>query len=296
MLCGWPEVLESMRRRYRADPLSLSQDPILAEFVAGVPPTDRIPLLLAAYSKYRELGPPPDEFCSGHYFESSAYSLLISRILASQTDVSEDEACAILGSSFHFCGHGGDVVAPVRLAERAFTGKPYTPSLFDAMRVYRKTLHGLITVQARLAKQELDWVLWHDTRFPEKRCWTRRLQLSFPTMRPGEAFAWQWMLRHTTHTLNRPPGKDWLAEAKRRLNGLTLTQYRHRLDEWLVFPEGEPVRLSPTGSNMLRSLVNYGVFVPEAASVFQRLKTVNWATPETARKVLTSFAWLHKRC
>jgi hypothetical protein len=295
MLFGWPEVLESMRGRYRADPRNLSNDPTLVEYVTGLPREDRIPLLLAAYRRYRELGPPPEEFCAEHYFESSAHSLLISRILASQTDVTEEESCSILHSSFHFCGHGGDVVGPIRLAERAFAGKSYTVSLFDAARAYRKTLQGLISVQARLAKQELDWVLWHDPRYPEKRCWTRRLQLSFPVMGSGEAFVWQWMLRHTTHTLNRAPGKAWLAEAECRLDALGPRQYRNRLDEWFVFHEGEPVRLSPSGSNILRLLVSYGVFVPAAAPAIGRLNCVNWASPDTSRKVLTTLAWLKKQ-
>ena len=36
MLSGWPEVLESMRKRYQANPVSLSQDPTLAEYVTGL--------------------------------------------------------------------------------------------------------------------------------------------------------------------------------------------------------------------------------------------------------------------
>ena len=64
---------------------------------------------------------------------------------------------------------------------------------------------------------------------------------------------------------------------------------QHPIGFWFVF-SGEPVRLSPAGSNILRLLVSYGVFVPTALPVLGRLNSVNWANPDTARKVLTSLA------
>ena len=294
MLSAWSTLLESLRKRHRAKTLNLVQVPTLADYVARLPLPDRIPLLLAAYDRYRQLGPPPEEFCSEHYFESSVYSLVISQLLASQLDATESDVCAILHASFHLCGHGDDVLAPIRLAEKTFAGKPYTVNLFDAARAYRKTLQGLTAVQSQLAKQELDWMLWHDARRPEKRCWTRKLQLSLAAMPSGEAFAWQWMLRHTTHAVNQARGKTWLAEAERRLALLGAKRYRDRLDHWFHFPEKEPVRLNPPGSNMLRLLVSYGVLVPAALPVLKRLNDVGWASPGIARKVMTDLTWVQK--
>lgn len=288
MLSDWKNFLESMRKRYRGGPFSLPQNPAFAEYLELLPRPDRIPLLLAAYKTYRELGPAPKEFCPEHYFESSMHSLLISRILSLDLDASEDEACAVLRNSFHYCGHGGDVVPPIRLAERVFAGKPYTVPLFDAAQAYRKALQGLISVQSQLAKQELDWILWHDARHPEKRCFTRQIQLSFTGMGQSEAFAWQWMLRHTTHALNHARGKAWLAEGERRLSRLGAKQFQIRIEQWLVFTGTGTVFLSPAGSNMLRLLVIYGAFVPTSLPFFEPLKNVRWANRETARKVTAS--------
>ncbi len=295
MLSDWPEVLETLHSRHRANTPNFFQDRTLADFVTDLALADRTPFLLAAYTRYRELGPPSEEFDSEHNFKSSIYSILISLLLSSQVDATEDAACAILRASFHFCGHGGDVLAPIRLAERAFTGKPYTAQLFDAALVYRQTLKGLAAVQAQLAKQELSWILWHDPRHPEKHCWTRVIQLSLAVMPRDEAFAWQWMLRHTTHALNRPCGKIWLVEAERRMELLGANRYRDRLDQWFVFPRGEPIRLSPAGSNVLRLVVSYGALAPKALPALSRLKSVKWAAPANARKVMTSLAWLQER-
>ena len=295
MLSEWPAVLESLRKRHQARTLSFFQDSTLADFVASLTTSDRIRLLLSAYKTYGDLGPPPGEFSSEHYFESSAHSIVISQILASRLDATELDVCAILHASTHFCGHGGDVIAPIRLAEKAFANRPYSNALFDAAQDYRKALHGLTAIQAKLAKQELDWIMWHDARRPEKHCWSRTLQLAFPTMESAEAFAWQWMLRHTTHALNHRRGRAWLIEAERRLKFVGTKRYHDRLDQWLVFPEENAARLNPPGSNMLRLLVSYGALVPASLPVLGRLRAVNWAGPDTARKVLKTLTWVEEQ-
>ncbi len=258
---GWSATLEALRNRHRAGSLSFFTDSTISTFVQSLQTRDRISLLLRAYKRYQELGPPPEEFCREHYFESSAHSILIGSILSSRLDATEKDVCDILRASLHYCGHGSDVTAPIRLAETVFANRPYTEALFDAASAYRKALHGLTSIQAKLAKQELDWILWHDSRKPEKHCWSRSLQISICRMQPAEAFGWQWMLRHTTHSLSRGRGKGWLAEAELRLKLVGRAHYRQRLDEWFVFPK-EPIRLNPPGSNMARLLVSYGALVP----------------------------------
>ncbi len=295
MLSEWPAVLESLRKRHRAGSLNFSRDSTLADFVASLSSSDRIQLLLSTCQAYRELEPPPAEFSSEHYVESSAHSIVISQILASRLDATEHDVCAILHASTHFCGHGSDVVAPIRLAEKVFANRPYSNALFDAAQAYRKALNGLTAIQAKLAKQELDWIMWHDSRLPEKTCWSRTLQLALPTLEPAEAFAWQWMLRHTTHALNHGRGKAWLIEAERRLDSVGAKRYHDRLDQWLVFPEAKPARLNPPGSNMLRLLVSYAVLAPSALPVLGRLKAVNWSGTDTARKVLKTLAWVEEQ-
>jgi hypothetical protein len=291
----WSAVLGCLRKRCETGTLTLFNDSTIATFVQSLPPQERIPVLLSAYRRYRQLGPPPAEYCPEHYWESSAHSILISQILSLPLDAAEDDVCAILNASVHFCGHGGDVTAPIRLAEKVFANKPYTPALFDAAAAYRQTLYGLTAIQAKLAKQELDWMLWHDPRRPERKCWSRTLQLSFPRMQAAEAFGWQWMLRHTTHGLNPGRGKTWLSEAERRLNNLGAERYCQRLDEWFVFPAEVPVRMSPPGSNVLRLLVSYGALVGATVPVLLRLKSVNWSSRNAANKVLKTVAWVEQR-
>jgi hypothetical protein len=226
--------------------------------------------------------------------QSSAHSILISQILSTPLAPSEADACAILRASVQYCGHGRDVVAPIRLAEQAFANRPYSEALFDAAWAYRQTLHGLTAIQAKLAKQELDWMLWHDPRRIERKCWSRTLQMSLAKMQRAEAFAWQWMLRHTTHGLNSCRGKAWLMEAERRLANLGTERYRDQMDQWFVFSGKTPIRLNPAGSNMLRLLASYGILAPGVIPVLCRLRSVNWARRDTANKVLEAVAWVEQ--
>jgi hypothetical protein len=98
----WSAVLDSLRKRHQAGALTFFNDSAIANFVQSLPQRDRIPVLLTAYSRYRELGPAPSEYCSEHYLESSAHSILISQILSDPLDAAEEDVCTILHSSVHF--------------------------------------------------------------------------------------------------------------------------------------------------------------------------------------------------
>jgi hypothetical protein len=161
-----------------------------------------------------------------------------------------------------------DVTAPVRMAEQAFAGKPHTPEMFDAARAYRKTLKGLISVQAKLAKNELEWILWHDGRQPEKRSWTAGIKRSLASLGKGCC-----AIRLTVARV----GEE---------------RCRRAMDEWLVFPREEAVPLKPAGSNMLCTLVSYGVLAPSAVPVLARVTDVRWANVANSYKVLAAFEWV----
>lgn len=253
------------------------------DFVAGVPGDERIALLVHAYVRYRELS----ESCSG---EGSAYSVLISSILAGGIRPDKAGAIAILRGAYHRCGHGSDVVPPVTLAEQAFAGEPYSEELFDAVRVYRQTLRPLGTAQAWEAKRRLDWILWHDPRNVGKACCTSPIQRAIHAMPEGERFAWQGLLRHYSAGMNSAPGKAWKAEGLRRLSSIGATAFFARFEEWFELREPEQ-RLTPPGSAMLRLLLWYGGLAdpPRTVRAAARVVRVRWIKPEPAAKLIAAY-------
>ncbi len=258
------------------------------KFVELVPKCERIPLLLHAYDRYRELS-----VGNGGAFDLSCWSILISTTLCSGIEPNGDEAVQILRRSYHRCGHGNDVDPPVSLAEKAFAGKPYTRELFDAAAVYRQTLRVSRSSKAANVKQKLSWILWHDPARIEKRCVTRRIQLAIHSMEPDLAFRWQWFLRNTQTSMHAGASKSWCAEAGKRVQGIGEEEYLRRMDDWLTMQEGE-VELSPAGSSVLRLLVWYGYVVSPERSlpILVRLARAKWQKKAPVGKVMGALAWL----
>jgi hypothetical protein len=289
----WNAFVQELLARHKACPFDLGRDAQrFTDFVDRLPGPERIPLLLHAYDCYRDLNT-----CglSGQEdaFQNSCYSILISTILGSKIRPDEAEALEILRKSYHRCGHGSDVEPPLALADRAFRNRPYSQALFDAVGVYRETLLRTRSTTASNVKRKLNWVLWHDGRYIEKRCCTRRIQIAIHAMDPQIAFAWQWLLRNTAAGLNSAPGKAWVKEGKKRLSQIGEEEFLRRLDEWFKFHEEEPA-LSPAGSAILRLLVWYGslIDVDRSHPLLVRIVHVHWAKPGPALKVISALAWL----
>jgi hypothetical protein len=262
------------------------------EFVADLPAGDRIPTLIFAYQRYQECGESkcPDR---DRYFWNSAYSILISSLLSARLAPSKLEACAILQNAFHYCGHGSDVLPPVKLAERTFRSQPYSTELFDAARMYRERLRPLRAVSVQSAKQRLDLLLWHDLRYPVRGCWTNRIQLAIHGMTDREALAWQWLLRHTVPgSRSSLQAQQWSEEARSRLDRLGEDRFLARLDEWFVFSDEERVRLSTAGSHMLRQLVLYSAVMERRRSspIVARLANVRWSKEDWMTKTADALA------
>jgi hypothetical protein len=291
----WDLFLAGLRSEYEGKQLDFTRAiPQFREFAKQLPDNARIPQLLETYEQYRGLG----EGCrlpnAEGYFESSAYSILISELLKLKLKPSAEQACAILRTSFHYCGHGGDVDSPVTLAEKAFEEKPYTPEFFDAVRAYQKVLKGTRSTSAQNVKRRLQWILWHDPKEIDTKCWMGRAQVAIFALSPMERFAWEWALRNTTATMNGAAGKAWLKEGDKRLARLGEAEFLARLDEWLRFPPEGAVLLSPTGSCVLRLLVWYGslVDVRKSLPILLRLADVPWEKREPASKVIGALSWM----
>jgi hypothetical protein len=262
------------------------------EFVRQTPDPERIPLLLHAYDRYRELG----SICGtdpAQRFESSCYSILISTILESKIRPTQEEAAVILRRSYHQCGHGSDVEPPLALAERAFRNHSYSDALFDAVAAYYETLRPTRSTTASNVKRKLKWVLWHDARRIEKSCCTRHMQNAIHAMPSPQPFAWQWLLRNTAPGLNSSPGKGWIKEGKKRLSPIGEEEFLRGLDQWFNFPDAKTT-LSPAGSAMLRLLVWYAslVDVNRSLPILVRFTRVSWVKRNPALKVVAALAWL----
>ena len=263
-------------------------------FVESIPEDERIPLLLETYGCYRSLGATCASGEPKDYFWTSANSILISTLLGFIPKVTEAEACSILRSAFHYCGHGGDVEPPVTLAEKAFAGERYTVELFDAVRAYQAALKGIRSVVANNVKRRLQWILWHDSRKIIRTCWMGRVQRSLAAMPDDRRFVWEWLLRNTSGSANGAPGETWLKEAEKRIAMIDHVEFLAFLDEWLVFPAGETIALSTTGSCVLRLLVWYAglVDLQKSLPILVRLADVRWCQKEPARKVIGGLSWL----
>ncbi len=219
-------------------------------------------------------------------FEKSVASLLISALLKSRLKPTKQETCDILKNSFHYCGHGSDVLAPVDFIEIAFQGKPFTPKLFKAARTYREALHELHGSQAETASGRLDCVIWHDVSKPDAQCYTGAIQRAIAAMNGEEAFAWQWLLRKTVPGFR--PGKNWPIEVGKRLEALGRDRFLQRLDNWVVVPK-KKTPLTNAGSSALRLLVYHATLFPANAVVpiLKRLIRIPWKEPMQGRGCIT---------
>jgi hypothetical protein len=296
----WKVLEDSLCQRNPSPCFSSKEIGKFHDYVASVPAEKRVPLLLEAYQAYgAERQGTPRRGCDAlngdeGQFEKSVASVLISALLKSRLKPTKQEACDILKYSFHYCGHGGDVLAPVDLIEIAFQGKPFTPKLFKAARTYREALHELHGSQAGTARGRLNCVIWHDVSNPDAQCYTGAIQRAIAAMDGVEAFAWQWLLRKTV--LGFRPGKTWAVEVGKRLDALGRDRFLQRLDDWVVVPK-KKAPLTHAGANVLRLLVYHGTLFPANAVVpiLKRLIRIPWKDPMQGREVYNALATLLAR-
>jgi len=287
-LDAWQGFLADVSARYggRSTYFSEAERARFVQFVAGLAAGDRVPLLLHAYDRYRVLSKSAPEA-----LETSCNSVLISVIFSSKIAPTAEESIEILKRSFHCCGHGTDVEPPLELAFRAFDKRPFTTELFDAVATYKEALRASRGVTATKIKAESAWVLWHDVRKPEKGSWTAEIQKRIFELDEAERFQWQWLLRNVSASMNAAPGKAWVKEAGKRLEALGKETFLRRVEEWLVFPE-TPVKLSPTGSNVLRLLIWYADLADRerALPTLMRMARAHWTDEGPAGKVMGALA------
>jgi len=296
----WKVLEDSLRQRSPNPCFSSKEIGKFHDYVASVPAGKRVPLLLEAYQVYRGEGHgTPRRGCDAlngdeRQIEKSVASVLISALLKSRLKPTEQETCDILKDSFHYCGHGSDVLAPLDFIEIAFQGKPFTPKLFKAARTYREALHELHGSQADTARGRLNCLIWHDVSKPDAQCYTGAIQRSIAEMDKEEAFAWQWLLRKTVPGFR--PGKTWPIEVGRRLDALGRDRFLQRLDNWIVVAK-KKTPLTNAGANVLRLLVYHATLFPAKAVVpiLKRLIRIPWKDPMQAWEVYNALATLLAR-
>jgi hypothetical protein len=293
----WETYLESLRAEYHkqapAERVYFFRDyGTFKDFVEKLPRSDRIPLLILAYERSRDVE-RSNNFDGDRHFLASAYGILTGRLLAAKLKPNGAEACVILGVACPLSGHGCNPLQPIEIAERAFRNRPYPADLFESARAYRETLEPLCTAQARKARKALDLLLWHDVLRPARTCWTSRIQRAIAAMKAEEAFAWQWLLRNSSAGMwNSGAGKAWQEEGKLRLATLGEDRFLERIDRWFLFSGEERVRLSTAGSYFLRLLILYGGLANPARAlpILARLSAVHWSQREPMKKVMDGLA------
>jgi hypothetical protein len=293
----WKDLEDSLRQRSPNPYFSGKEIGKFHDYVASVPAEKRVPLLLEAYQVYRVERPgTPRRGCDAlngdeRQFEKSVASVLISALLKSRLKPTKQETCDILKNSFHYCGHGSDVLLPVDFIEIAFQGKPFTAKLFKAARAYRDALNELHGSQAVTARGRLGCVIWHDVSKPHAQCYTGAIQKAIAAMDGQEAFAWQWLLRKTVPGFR--PGKTWPIEAGRRLDALGRDKFLQRLADWIIVPK-KKTALTDAGANVLRLLVYHATLFPGKAVVpiLKRFIRIPWEDRTQALQIYNALASL----
>lgn len=263
----WDQYLAVLRASYTAAPGGANFYHDRGEvktFVERLPQSDRIPLLLTAYERYRETADPSP---------LADRARLIHLLLFARLKPTDAEACVILGTACALAAGEGDHLQPIQIAERAFRDRAYPSDLFDSARAYRDELARLKSPRTKRARDTVDLLLWHDVRRPSRGCWTARVQRAIAAMNPDEAFAWQWLLRNS-HT-----GKAWADEGRKRLAALGETRFLDRVDAWFHFADQERIRMSAAGGHYLRLLVLYCGLADRmrALPIVRRLTAASWS-------------------
>src|SRR5262249_20817218 len=117
---------------------------------------DRIPLLIVALFELYD-NRKSDAFSELMWLIEALYGALPA------CRVTPDDACRIVASTRHSCGHGG-IEAPIDLARASFGDSPYSPAFFDALRTYRGRFEGLHSAEITRARGSIALILWQDPR------------------------------------------------------------------------------------------------------------------------------------
>ncbi len=239
-------ALRELRPRRGAGALNARRSQARA-LVAAVPTARRPGLIVALFEIYPAR--------KDQAFTELMY--LIEALYGALTEVSAEQACAILATTRHSCGHGG-VEAPVDLAIAAFGGRPYTPPFFDALRAYRDRLAHLRSAEVTRARGRIALLLWQDAAesLRPRHCLSRGVRVGYLALPETRRGRWARLLQHVDRTARRRPDRKWIHTAEPALADLGATRFAESLLAWLRLQDvKQPVALSTGGRHVLKTLI-----------------------------------------
>ncbi len=257
-----------------------------ARFWASVPGPERVPMLLEILRRYRACRVESAGTCLDRSFALNELTTHVYRLGISP---SAEEACAILRTAYHTCGHGTDVKPPLELALAHFRGTPYTNELFASLRAYRESLRHSRGVVAQDVKGKIGVILWQDLRPSHEwsRCVTSAIRESMCGMPKAERSRWLALSQSFRHTVAVEPPKKWdppriedFAERMKACLGSALT--------------GAGLGLTAAGSHILKNLVwcSIGCDDPELDAKWTELLFAFPSDTMTHDKIAAAVAYL----
>lgn len=244
----------------RAWASSIEKQERYARFWAAVPERERVPMLIEVLGRYRACRAGNDgDACRDESFALNELTAYVYRLGISPT---VEQACAILRTAYHTCGHGSDVRPPFDLAIAHFLERPYTIELFDALRLYRESMSHSRGVVAQDVKGKIVLILWQDLRPSREwdRCVTSVIRDTVRVMPDEQRARWLALFHGFAHTIPvEPPGK-------RNPPRIPAGEFAGQMKAWLGMMVTRPApRLTVAGSHVLKNLVWCSIDCPDPA-------------------------------
>jgi hypothetical protein len=147
---------------------------------------------------------------------------------------------------------------------------------------------GVPSNQTECARAE--WFLWFEdvAAIDVKSCWSYRVKKELRSMPPAERSAWRALLDNTTFMVTGTPPAKWMKAAEKLFPRVGADGFRRYFVTWFqAFEDGEPLRITITGRNILRVLMWYALVAKDDA-VDQALLSfakARWKTKQFAKRV-----------
>jgi hypothetical protein len=185
---------------------------------------------------------------------------------------------------------------------RHFIQNGLTQELCAELRRFRDDYKAVMggdygTGSFQIALQQLNILLWHDEwdELDLAACWSERVRQAYRAMSGDRRTRWRALLHHIRGDAGSKPPKPWLKEAEKRLAAVGLEDFRGTICDWFApFRSTEPVRLSVSGSHVLKGLLWYGALARDAGVNEAALSMLDatWTPKRNLDKVMVALGLL----
>ena len=134
-----------------------------------------------------------------------------------------------------------------------------------------------------------EWFLWFEDVAPIElaECWSHRIQQDLRAMPASRSKAWRTLLDNPCFALADEPPKKWRKVAEPAFQQIDAADFRSRFAQWFEpFAQGEPLRLTISGRNILRVLMWYALLAKDARvdAALAGFAHAKWKTKQAAER------------